>query len=113
MLGLAAADPLDDSVNLSSHLFRPGQGLLESAAEVNGLLTNVVVLLGEGRISTRRAAVITYALSLILCSIVAAGRLASGVPGASLVLAPSSDAEQRVEEADDVLPDQVVEGQSD
>jgi hypothetical protein len=45
-------------------------------------------MLGEGRISTRCAAVITYALSLLLRSIVVADRQAQNEPSLDPVLPP-------------------------
>lgn len=67
-------DLLDDSTDLCAELFRADDGALNDVTSVSTLLTNVVILLGQGRISTRRAAVITYALSLLLRSLIATER---------------------------------------
>lgn len=67
-------DLLDDSTDLCAELFRADDGTLNDITSVSTLLTNLIILLGQGRISTRRAAVITYALNLLLRSLIATER---------------------------------------
>lgn len=59
-----ATDP--DSADLSVNLFGAGTPAFGSAEEINSVLGNLVVLVAQGRISSRRAGVIVYALSFIL-----------------------------------------------
>jgi len=55
-----------DVADLSVELFGESVPSFQSAEEINSTLCHLVVLLAQGRISSRRAAVITHALSLIL-----------------------------------------------
>jgi hypothetical protein len=67
-----------DLANLLDELFPglPGNELpdLTQASQLNLLLSRIVVLLAEGRISPRRAAVMTFASSLLLRSVVVMDR---------------------------------------
>ncbi len=74
------ADTLDDSLDLFEEVFAQQDGAYDSTESINCILTNVVQLVARGRISTRRAAVITYALSLMLRSAVVADRQAANAP---------------------------------
>jgi|GEM_PF-2944835 len=56
----------DDTFDLSTDLFGPATPSFQSAEEINSALTNLVILVARGRLSPRRASVITYALSFIL-----------------------------------------------
>lgn len=61
-----AANSAADCADLSADLFGQVAPTFQSAEEINATLAHLVVLVAQGRISSRRAAVITYALSLIL-----------------------------------------------
>ncbi len=76
----ANTDKLDDSIDLSSEILEIEQGSYGSTDNINAILSNLVVLVAKGRISTRRAAVITYALSLMLRSVVTMNREAASEP---------------------------------
>ena len=67
---------LDDSLDLRSEIFAQQEGAYDSPESINSILSNIVDLVAAGRLSTRRAAVITYALSLMLRSAVVAERQA-------------------------------------
>lgn len=67
---------LDDSLDLSDEVFAKQEGAYDTPESINSILSNVVELVACGRISTRRAAVITCALSLMLRSAIAADRQA-------------------------------------
>ena len=72
---LARKSEFDDSEDLSAEIsahFAPTYGSPES---ITAVLSNVIDLVAAGRLSTRRAAVITYALSLMLRSSVVLERL--------------------------------------
>jgi hypothetical protein len=56
----------DDTSDLSTGLFGSSTPSFQSAEEINAALTNLVILVAQGRVSPRRAWVITYALSFIL-----------------------------------------------
>lgn len=58
------ADP--DTTDISADLFGANPKPLETPDEVNDLLSRLVLLVAQGRISTRRASVISYSSSLIL-----------------------------------------------
>lgn len=73
----ASADKLDDSIDLFSEILEFEDGSYGSTDAINAILSNLVVLVVKGRISTRRAAVITYALSLMLRSVVTMNREAA------------------------------------
>ena len=56
-----------DRADLSADLFGgPTPPAFDSPEDINRTLANLVTLVAQGRISTRRASVITYALSFIL-----------------------------------------------
>ena len=72
---------LQDSTDLSKELLDVNQGAYGTTEQINAILSNVVELLAKGRISPRRASVITFALSLMLRSVVVMDRqIASTVP---------------------------------
>jgi hypothetical protein len=66
--------------DLSVELFGEAVPTFQSAEEINATLCHLVVLLAQGRISSRRAAVITHALSLILRGVLVIDRKASDAP---------------------------------
>ena len=70
------ADTLDDSLDLSREVFAKQEGAYDTTESINSILSNVVELVAAGRISARRAAAITCALSLMLRSAVVADRQA-------------------------------------
>lgn len=59
-----APDPESGSVAIE--LFGPGVPSFGSVEEINSVLTRVVILVAQGRLSSRRAGVIVYALSFVL-----------------------------------------------
>ena len=59
-----APDP--ESGNVSMELFGAGTPSFGSVEEINSVLTRVVILVAQGRLSSRRAGVIVYALSFVL-----------------------------------------------
>jgi hypothetical protein len=63
--------------DLSADLFGDDRSELRTADQIRCFLTRVVRLLAQNRISPRRAAVLTYATSLLLRSVVAMDRQAS------------------------------------
>ena len=69
-----------DVADLSVELFGESVPTFQSAEEINSTLCHLVVLLAQGRISSRRAAVITHARSLILCGVLVIDRKASDAP---------------------------------
>ncbi len=72
------SDALDDSLDLACEIFDKREGAFDSTESINLILSNVVELVARGRISARRAAVITHALSLMLRSACVAERQALG-----------------------------------
>ena len=76
----ARKDTHPDSADLSADLFRNATPSFDSVEEINSVLTNLVILLAEGRISTRRAGVITYALSFLLRGLQAIDKQAADEP---------------------------------
>ena len=70
-------DTLQDSTDLSKEILVVNVGSYGATANINSILSNVVELIAKGRISPRRAAVITYALSLMLRSIIVADHKAA------------------------------------
>lgn len=72
-----STDTLQDTVDLSAEIFDAQQPVLETAEDINAVISNIVILVAKGRISPRRAAVISYALSLILRSVVILDRKAA------------------------------------
>ncbi|MGC1616900.1 MAG: hypothetical protein WA765_00280 [Candidatus Acidiferrum sp.] len=69
-----------DRADLSTDLFGEIIPSFKSAEEINATLANLVVLVAQGRISSRRAAVITYALSLILRGVLVIDKKAADTP---------------------------------
>jgi len=69
-----------DVADLSVELFGESVPSFQSAEEINSTLCHLVVLLAQGRISSRRAAVITHALSLILRGVLVIDKKASDAP---------------------------------
>ena len=69
-----------DRADLSADLFGEVAPTFQSAEEINATLAHVVVLVAQGRISSRRAAVITYALSLILRGVLVIDKKTANAP---------------------------------
>jgi hypothetical protein len=69
-----------DRADLSAELFGEVVPAFKSAEEINATLARAVVLVAQGRISSRRAAVITYALSLILRGVLVIDKKAADAP---------------------------------
>jgi len=67
---------LDDSQDLYNEVFAKQEGAYDAPETITCILSNVVELLAQGRISPRRASVITFALSLMLRGAVVAERQA-------------------------------------
>jgi hypothetical protein len=82
---------IDDSTNISLDLLDSQMGTLDSTHAINIVLTNVVIMLAQGRISPRRASVITFALSLMLRSVVVMDRQAATGPGQYVFDTPRAD----------------------
>jgi len=85
------SESLQDTTDLYSEIFAADQGVLDTAENINAMLSNIVALVARGRISSRRAAVITYALSLILRSVVIMERKAADSPPQIIFDAPQPD----------------------
>jgi hypothetical protein len=85
------AATIDDSTNISLDLLDSQMGALDSTHAINIVLTNVVIMLAQGRISPRRASVITFALSLMLRSVVVMDRKAASTPPEIIFDAPGPD----------------------
>ena len=85
---------IDDSTNISLDLLDSQLGALDSTFAINIVLTNVVIMLARGRISPRRASVITFAISLMLRSVVVMDRKAASTPPEFIFDAPRSDYSQ-------------------
>ena len=79
-LAARAAHSAADRADLSSDLFGEAVPTFKSAEEINAALAHLVVLVAQGRISSRRAAVITYALSLILRGVQVIDKKAADAP---------------------------------
>lgn len=75
-----AAYSAADRADLSADLFGEVAPTFKSAEEINATLAHLVVLVAQGRISSRRAAVITYALSLILRGVLVIDKKATDAP---------------------------------
>lgn len=75
-----AAGMLDDSTNIALDLLDSQMRALDSTHAINIVLTNVVIMLAQGRISPRRASVITFALRLMLRSVLVQDREAANGP---------------------------------
>jgi hypothetical protein len=73
-------DELQDSTDLSKEILVVDKGDFGTTENINAILSNVIELVAKGRISTRRAAVITYALSLMLRNVVVADRKVANTP---------------------------------
>jgi hypothetical protein len=74
------SNDLDDSLDLSDDIFAVDQPRFETVEGINAVLSNIVILVARGRISIRRAAVMTYGLSLMLRSVVVMDRQAANAP---------------------------------
>jgi len=79
-LGTTAANSDADRADLSPDLFGEVVPAFRSAEEINATLAHLVVLVAQGRISSRRAAIITYALSLILRGVLVIDKKAADAP---------------------------------
>jgi hypothetical protein len=79
-LASRAAHSAADRADLSSDLFGEAIPAFKSAEEINAALAHLVVLVAQGRIASRRAAVITYALSLILRGVQVIDKKAADAP---------------------------------
>jgi hypothetical protein len=75
---LARKDAFDDSEDLSAEILTHFPGTYATPESINAVLSNVIELVAAGRLSSRRAAVLTYALSLLLRSAVALDRMTEG-----------------------------------
>lgn len=73
-------DGLQDTTDLSKQLLVVNEGGYCTAESINAILSNVVELLAKGRISPRRASVITFALSLMLRSVIVQDRQIADAP---------------------------------
>jgi hypothetical protein len=67
----SVSGPLDDSLDLSSEILAKVDGAYHSPETISSLLSNIIELVAQGRLSPRRAAVMTYAFSLMLRTSVA------------------------------------------
>jgi len=76
----SAANSAAVRADLSADLFGEVAPTFQSAEEINATLAHLVVLVAQGRISSRRAAVITYALSLILRGVLVIDKKAADAP---------------------------------
>ena len=83
-----AIDP--DSADLSLNLFGEGTPAFGSVEEINSVLTNLVVLVAQGRISSRRAGVIVYALSFVLRGLQVIDKKAADAPVEIIMDIPSA-----------------------
>jgi hypothetical protein len=81
----------DDCTDLYDEIFAAGQPVLGTVEDINSMLSNVVTLVTRGSISTRRAAVITYAVSLILRSVLIMDTRDANTPPEIIFGAPRSD----------------------
>ncbi len=81
-------DELRDTTDLSKELLVINEGGYCAAEPINAILSNVVELLAKGRISPRRASVITFALSLMLRSVVVVDRQIANTPPRIIFDAP-------------------------
>lgn len=73
-------DNLDDSLDLSGDILAVNDGSYATTDHITAILSNVVILVAKGRISARRAAVLTDALSLMLRSLVVMERIGEYTP---------------------------------
>lgn len=85
---------LDDSLDLSYEILAEKEGAYDTTESINSILSNIVELVAQGRISPRRAAVITYALSLMLRSAVVADRQQANEPEPSIYSLPDPKREE-------------------
>jgi hypothetical protein len=69
-----------DVADVSAELFGESVPTFQSVEEINSTLSHLVVLVAQGRISSRRAGVITYSLSLILRGVVVIDKKTSDAP---------------------------------
>lgn len=73
--------PFDDTCDLSADLFGSDpHPSFETPEQITATLTNLVVLVAQGRLSPRRASVISYALSFILRGIQVIDKKAAETP---------------------------------
>jgi hypothetical protein len=73
-------DILDDSLDLSDDILAVNEGCYATIDHITAILSNVVILVAKGRISARRAEVLTDALSLMLRSLIVMDRLGEYTP---------------------------------
>jgi len=73
-------DSLDDSLDLSDDILAVNDGCYATTDHITAILSNVVILVAKGRISARRAEVLTDALSLMLRSLIVMDRLGEYTP---------------------------------
>jgi hypothetical protein len=73
-------DSLDDSLDLSDDILAVNDGCYATTDHITAILSNVVILVAKGRISARRAEVLTDALSLMLRSLIVMDRLVEYTP---------------------------------
>ena len=83
-------DTAPDRDDLSADLFGSSAPAFDSPGEINRTLANLVTLVAQGRISSRRAAVLTYALSLILRGLQVMDKQAAEAPVDFIVDIPSA-----------------------
>lgn len=105
-----AGDP--DSADLSVNLFGEGAPSFDSVEEINFVLTNLVVLIAQARISARRAGVIVYALSFILRGLQTLDKEADDASQDFIVDVPSAVRSRALAlaQAQDPAHDQVLSG---
>lgn len=83
-----ASDDPQDTTDLSKEILVVNDGNYGTVENINAILSNVVELIAKGRISPRRAAVITYALSLMLRGVVVLDRQDANAPHRFILDAP-------------------------
>ena len=84
----SAPDVFQDATDLSKEILVINDGDYGSVESINSILSNLVELLAQGRISPRRASVITFALSLMLRSVIVQDRQAANAPTQIIFDAP-------------------------
>lgn len=82
------SDEAKDTTDLSKEILVVNDGNYGTVENINAILSNVVELIAQGRMSPRRAAVITYALSLMLRGVVVLDRQAATAPHRFVLDAP-------------------------
>jgi hypothetical protein len=95
-----------DLADLSADLLGDQPAEFKTPEQINDLLSRVVVLLAQGRISPRRAAVLTFAGSLLLRSVVVMDRRSSeeGQPPTIIWDLPRPDRSCSNEDETDPVP---------